>query len=366
MAANFNPTALNAFRQMNMSYIDAGDNVKLQVTPTTDSKIAIEGRNSGEDLYKGPLSAMTRSSNEKARNIYTRETLLVALAKTFDMEDECGWSDSNGSYTFSARLMDKLESVLGEDFKRHDFCLSKEGCVTTGRPLTLRRVNAIVSKVDEACRGIRKELGRKLREFAMNKHIDTNTFTQKQTTTVKMDGANAVHGISSDISNVKRTINDFYLPLANKCMHYLDKVTDGGERIFSYNSEKGVYVLRSPFEDSNGKKRKIETSDLNVIGAFLNRACFQMNIDFSDPTALHCRPEELGAPSSRNAQYFNDYIEAQLQKFLEVFLEKARLAHNGLNTNRDTDIKNLEKTLPSFEAKIQQMQTDIVKIDDED
>lgn len=366
MAANFNPTALNAFRQMNMSYIDAGDNVKLQVTPTTESKIEIEGRKLGEDLYKGPLSAMTRSSDEKARNIYTRETLLVALAKTFDMEDECGWSNSNGSYTFSKRLMDKLESVLGEDFKRHDFCLSKEGCVTTGRPLTLRRVNAIVSKVDEACRGIRSELGSKLRDFAMSKNVDTNTFTQKQTIISTRDDGKAVHDIGPDVSNVKRTVNDFYLPLANKCMHYLDKVTEGGERILSYNSEKVVYVLRSPFEDSNGKKREIETKDFNAIGAFLNRACFQMNIDFSDPTALHRRPEELGAPSSRNAQYFNDYIEAQLQKFLEVFLEKAKLAHNGLNTNRDADIKNLEKALPSFEAKIQQMQADIVEIDDED
>ena len=61
---------------------------------------------------------------------------------------------------FSADFMSKLERLIGKDFKSGDFGIDREsGLVNSGRPLTARRITAILShidRVDEAGRNMRK------------------------------------------------------------------------------------------------------------------------------------------------------------------------------------------------------------------
>ncbi len=132
MAIELNSAALNIYR--NASFADG--NTILN--------------NDGEGLkangvYSGVLSALTRSSDEKAANNAARTELLKALGRAFNVK---GMAEEEGKITFSKDFMARLEKILGANFKRGDFGVNANGEVTSGKPLTMRRVQAIVKKAD--------------------------------------------------------------------------------------------------------------------------------------------------------------------------------------------------------------------------
>ena len=106
--------------------------------------------------YHGALSAIFRSSADKASNNAVRTELLRSLGQAFGIG---GMTETNGKVTFSKDFMDELESILGKDvFKRGDFKIGADGTVTSGRPLTSRRISAIIAKATEAGQGTSSEL----------------------------------------------------------------------------------------------------------------------------------------------------------------------------------------------------------------
>lgn len=130
---NINFSALNMFRNVEVQnnkaiLVDVGSNRYHSVS-----------------TYKGPLSAMTRSEGERIINNNMRENLMDALADAFGMKDQVTTVD--GKKQYSTTLIDTLEKHLGKDFKRADFGF-KDGSVSSGRPLTMRRVTAILSKLE--------------------------------------------------------------------------------------------------------------------------------------------------------------------------------------------------------------------------
>ena len=100
--------------------------------------------------YKGPLGKLGRTKTEEAENNKVRTELLKALGNAFDLS---GMTETDGKVTFTKAFMDTLEQLLGTDFKRDDFKMDREGNVTSGRPLTARRITAIIAKVEEAAAG---------------------------------------------------------------------------------------------------------------------------------------------------------------------------------------------------------------------
>ena len=87
---------------------------------------------------------MFRSSATEARNNAVRTELLRALGQGFGIE---GMTEKDGKTYFSADFMAKLERTLGRDvFKASDFKLNSDGSVSSGKPLTQRRIQAIVEK----------------------------------------------------------------------------------------------------------------------------------------------------------------------------------------------------------------------------
>lgn len=112
---------------------------------TADSIANLDGRsikNVGE--YGGALSALSRSSIEKSANNEMRTELLKSLANAFDMQV---MTDNDGKARFTKEFLRNLERKIGAEFKRDDFKLDADGYVCSGRPLTARRIRAIVSKV---------------------------------------------------------------------------------------------------------------------------------------------------------------------------------------------------------------------------
>lgn len=132
MAIELNSAALNIYR--NASFADG-----KTILNNDGDEIKANG------VYSGALSALTRSSEEKAANNVARTELLKALGRAFNVK---GMTEEDGKVTFSKDFMARLEKILGADFKRGDFGINANGEVTSGKPLTMRRVQAIVKKAD--------------------------------------------------------------------------------------------------------------------------------------------------------------------------------------------------------------------------
>jgi hypothetical protein len=132
MAIELNSSALNVYR--NAAFADA----KTIINNGVDG-IKANG------VYKGALSALSRSTEEKAANNAARSEFLKALGRAFNVE---GMTEVDGKVTFSTDFMTRLEKLLGAEFKRGDFGINAQGEVTSGKPLTMRRVQAIVKKAD--------------------------------------------------------------------------------------------------------------------------------------------------------------------------------------------------------------------------
>ena len=127
MAILFNPHALNAFAKFNVGNNNAIANLG-------------EG---GNLVQKDTLGFMRfRLPSTKERNNAVRTELLKALGEAFCID---GVTTVHGGQTqFSSAFMDRLEKILGpEAFKRDDFGL-EGGEVASGKPLTQRRIKAII------------------------------------------------------------------------------------------------------------------------------------------------------------------------------------------------------------------------------
>lgn len=135
MAINFNPAALDAFRNAQL----AGENAIANLQHGSDGTGGI--RQAGS--YKGAFAAMFRSSAERAENNAVRTELLRSLGQAFGLD---GMSEKDGKVTFSQKFMDKLEQILGKEFKRDDFGINADGTVSSGKPLTRRRITAILDR----------------------------------------------------------------------------------------------------------------------------------------------------------------------------------------------------------------------------
>lgn len=132
MAIELNSAALNVYR--NAGFADANT-----IINNDGAGIKANG------VYKGALSALSRSTEEKAANNAVRTELLKALGRAFNVK---GMTEADGKVTFSKDFMARLEKILGTDFKRGDFGINADGEVASGKPLTMRRIQAIVKKTD--------------------------------------------------------------------------------------------------------------------------------------------------------------------------------------------------------------------------
>ena len=132
MAINFNPNALDAFRNASLT----GEKAIANLDKGTGNI-----RQAGS--YKGAFEALFRKDNVQAENNAVRTELLRSLGQAFGIE---GMSEKDGKVTFSDKFMDKLEQILGKDFKRNDFGINADGTVSSGKPLTQRRITAILNR----------------------------------------------------------------------------------------------------------------------------------------------------------------------------------------------------------------------------
>ena len=137
MAIQFDSKALEVFR--GAQFVNA--NAIANINKANGGSLVQKGK------LGGSIAKMFRSTATEARNNEIRTELLKALAKTFCLEDDI--IDEFGGTCFTPAFMDKLSKLLGPAFKREDFGIDRRsGKVASGKPLTARRIAAIVKQAD--------------------------------------------------------------------------------------------------------------------------------------------------------------------------------------------------------------------------
>ncbi len=102
-------------------------------------KMAANGTFSSKNIFRWMRSVETKTANNQVRTAFLR-----SLGEAFGIEGAVTGKD--GKTRFTKDFMDRLETLLGADFKRSDFGIDKNGVVSSGKPLTERRISAIVTR----------------------------------------------------------------------------------------------------------------------------------------------------------------------------------------------------------------------------
>ncbi|MCR5084981.1 MAG: hypothetical protein K6A65_05705 [Succinivibrionaceae bacterium] len=134
MTVDFNESALSKFEHLNL------DNQNAIVTQGQDQQLQ-----STQNLGSNPLRWIRSDATQQANNA-VRTELLKSLGEAFGIKQGIG-QDGQGRTTFSKDFMNKLKSLLGADLKAADFGVDEAtGLVSSGKPLTKRRIDAIMAQ----------------------------------------------------------------------------------------------------------------------------------------------------------------------------------------------------------------------------
>ena len=230
MSLDINFAALGAFRNVNFGNADAIANLKQGGGVEQNGKL-------GSFLGK-----MFRSSATKANNNAVRTELLKSLGQAFGLS---GMSEAGGKTTFSAEFMAKLEGILGRDvFKAADFKIGRDGTVSSGKPLTQRRIQAIVNKAVVASRG----------------QYDAGVYR------TKLDSINAKIATMPEGPGTKVAMQDHFAAVG-KLIDFMDKELDGlFDENFTYNPQKDQEGDNVPYVMVSKLGGKYEQKPLKSIG----------------------------------------------------------------------------------------------------
>ena len=127
-----------------ISELNAFSDARLGTSNRAIANVGSGGKIVRNNTYYGFIGKAFRLSGAKAANNAVRTELLRALGKAFDL-DGIG-NNIEGKTTFSQKFMDKLSELLGPAFKRDDFGVGADGTVRSGKPLTQRRIKAILDR----------------------------------------------------------------------------------------------------------------------------------------------------------------------------------------------------------------------------
>ena len=189
-------TALNTFKNVDLGNDNAIVNINDDKQLTSDSTFS-----------KAKIFRFLRSSTTQANNNQIRTELLKSLGKAFGLEQGIG-TGPKGEVTFSREFMDRLEKILGPAFKRSDFGVPAEGgAVKSGKPLTQRRINLIMTQAaafeskDFSIASYKNKLSVIMKDLGM-----PDTVGMKKTDLDVKFKDNPVDRIFADIQSVGKTI----------------------------------------------------------------------------------------------------------------------------------------------------------------
>ena len=97
--------------------------------------------------YRFILNALGRGRKAETANNEVRTELVRALVRAFDLN-----AGARDGTTVSDKTLDRRAELIGPVFKREDFTVGPNGAISSGRPLTARRIKAILARVEAAAK----------------------------------------------------------------------------------------------------------------------------------------------------------------------------------------------------------------------
>ena len=133
MAIQFDISKVAMFRDAQLANAD------------TMTRLDGNGRVIANGQYQGFKSWRSRTADDRTVNNEVRTALLKALGQAFNIKD--GMREEGGKVKFTQAFMERLEGILGRKvLKTYDFDVGEDGVVKSGKPLTKRRITAILDK----------------------------------------------------------------------------------------------------------------------------------------------------------------------------------------------------------------------------
>ena len=298
MSMEINTTHLAMFRDVKLGSENAIANVG------TDGKSVVQNKELGS-LF----SRLFRSKTEESLNNAARTALLKSLGQAFGLS---GMTESGGTTKFSADFMKKLEGILGRDvLKTGDFKISSDGTVSSGKPLTKRRIDAIINKAVLVSPGAYNYADYKAKLDYVRTRLDAMPATMDK----------------GDVEGAKQKFN-----LAEKMMNFVKDeipgliVDNDPDDIFDYDPTIDA-PLMFKMRTEGGGTRNAALNSFSAINSYVGErigAPFHLQENILGGK-FNTRLSDVKDPKKQIPEYFKNVMTAYATTIIDLFIECEKL-----------------------------------------
>ena len=298
MSMEINTTHLAMFRDVKLGSENAIANVG------TDGKSVVQNKKLGS-----LISRLFRSKTEESLNNAARTALLKSLGQAFGLS---GMTESGGTTKFSADFMKKLEGILGRDvLKTGDFKISSDGTVSSGKPLTKRRIDAIINKAVLVSPGAYNYADYKAKLDYVRTRLDAMPATMDK----------------SDVEGAKKKFN-----LAEKMMDFVKDeipglvVANDPDDIFDYDPTIDA-PLMFKMRTEGGGTRNAALNSFSAINSYVGErigAPFHLQENILGGK-FNTRLSDVKDPKKQIPEYFKNVMTAYATTIIDLFIECEKL-----------------------------------------
>ena len=297
MSMEINTTHLAMFRDVKLGSENAIANVG------TDGKSVVQNKELGS-LF----SRLFRSKTEESLNNAARTALLKSLGQAFGLS---GMTESGGTTKFSADFMKKLEDILGRDvLKTGDFKISSDGTVSSGKPLTKRRIDAIINKAVLVSPGAYNYADYKAKLDYVRTRLDAMPATMDK----------------SDVEGAKKKFN-----LAEKMMDFVKDeipglvVANDPDDIFDYDPTIDA-PLMFKMRTEGGGTRNAALNSFSAINSYVGeRIGAPFHLQENILNKFNARLSDVKDPKKQIPEYFKNVMTAYATTIIDLFIECEKL-----------------------------------------
>ena len=298
MSMEINTTHLAMFRDMKLG----GENAIANVG--TDGKSVVQNKKLGS-----LISRLFRSKTEESLNNAARTALLKSLGQAFGLS---GMTESGGTTKFSDDFMKKLEGILGRDvLKTGDFKISSDGTVSSGKPLTKRRIDAIINKAVLVSPGAYNYADYKAKLDYVRTRLDAMPATMDK----------------GDVEGAKQKFN-----LAEKMMNFVKDeipgliVNNDPDDIFDYDPTIDA-PLMFKMRTEGGGTRNAALNSFSAINSYVGErigAPFHLQENILGGK-FNTRLSDVKDPKKQIPEYFKNVMTAYATTIIDLFIECEKL-----------------------------------------
>ena len=333
----FVPKALDVFRNAQLTENDSIANMTLS------------GGIKEVGIWKGGIRALGRSTAEKRANNEIRTKFLEALGHAFGLESGMETGEG-GKVRFSKDFMDKLERILGAEFKRSNFGINNQGEVDSGKPLTKRRIERIINAAT----------------LSQKSDYNAETFSQKlaliKTQLDKMKVPMGQKGTQASVATFYKGIGKIMNFVQNELDGFLVENKEGGEpKCFIKTMVKGKEVLKpvTSLLDIHNYVQKRTSATVHIGENILPKK------HATDPDATL---EDLTNPAKQITDYlkriFTEHVTLAINLFFESELQGPEMRDKFWRAITKTVICVEGRTTIFGEFQVTNMPTEDVNIKD--